>query len=1629
MRDRILIGLVCVLAALAIADVATGWAFLPVYMLPVAIAAGIAALALAAGTPHARNLRLVLTGLVAACFIFHLAYAILMGYETRNWNDLAERKAGRALETVRATFGGYLADASRTAATISRRRDLAASLDAGTKLETFAQVTKLASSLRRRVGTGGIAVRDIEGRTVAWAGDLPSYFEEQPQWPPRLALDVKQSSAYYWIEAHAPIRSGAQGGGGSALGWVSVFRAIDARYPRVLPGEFTQTLSDQMARRVGHQVGVVLVGERLQGEARGGGSGALTLPDGTPIGHVVVRPRSIDDERAELKAQGLFVASVLVLALICLAAIYLGRTLLGPRLSKASPRNLALFVGVLWGARLGFAFLRDSLHLGDVRAFTSYDYATQIPLGILRSPADLAITGAVAGVGLITIILARMRFREPRRSGRAPSDSDGLVSLVLGLVAGVLAVGGVLVADLAVRRVLADSSINPFTLSPFDFRASSLVMKAGIFALSVTCLVLSSALVAWEISAFGRFWNRGRPGDAARKATVAAAIVFFVLAGAAAVSGMGAATLVTAAPCFLGGLVIYAARRKKLVPGFVSLIVGFALAASIVQFPHALEDFYSKQKEAIESSASRIMARTDEWKMSILEQALTQAAGDQGVRAALRNPSGRLDSEALRLWAGSILSSARVPCGVHIVDPSNQEVGRFSLEDIGDLAEIESSIRAARFSSGPTTFVSRGTFGGKDADLYVGVAPLSDGAGYLGSIVVLIPYFYSDLESMAGLRPAFFEAMRSEPQREIQFGEGSSASLVLNGRILGTTARDFEVGSEPAPAAELGWVHRKARGRVQASYSIPLDRPGEALILSFRLLSLSERAVYLMGVVLANMIVALAVIILGAVVKAARYVIRRARGMPPARFRWSFATKLALAFLFIAIVPTLILGTTSRGFVRARLREVMESKAEESLTLSRLALERLVGGEAVRLARNPILMDELRVEPSILGVLVSSDVSSAVLDSAGQVLAAFGDPSIPREVLKSVTREGRSYNSFSADGPLVAKAAVPIRDVIFPDKITGCAFVSRIINDGLARRLASDLNRDVTFYGKSRAVASSKQELFVAEIMPLGIASDAYVDCFLRGQELHFTWERVGNVDLVTGYSPLRGFDGKPVGAISVPLVFRKDEVGQRMEWTSTAMSYLLAIVIGSIFVLGLVLARRISDPIRELISGTLRVSRGDLGFTIPKPSDDEIGDLVSSFNTMTAALDKSRNALTERKRYIETIISNVGAGIISTDWHGKVDTFNGAAEELLGIKARNVRGRDAGSILRRIGAGSLASVLDQVSPGEGLVRREVGLEGKGGIVVTLRAVASVVRGPRQRMMGKVIVFEDVTELIRSKKLIAWSEMARQVAHEIKNPLTPMKLSAQHILQARQDGANDFDRILSEGLATIIDEIESLRRIAVEFSQFSRMPERKLETVSINEVAEESLSQYERTIAGSIAITKHLDPSNPRVTADRDELKRVFLNLIENAVQAMPEGGALRVRSRRVTPGVGVDGAEGARPVGGPSYKVRVTSRTGAADRLRHFVEVSFADTGTGISIANSGKLFEPNFSTKTHGMGLGLAISKGTVDAYGGEIVIESAEGVGARVTLRLPLQDKPIRQYHPRRRDSRRKHPPRRG
>jgi PAS domain S-box-containing protein len=1596
-RYKFALVFLAVLSGLAFLDVFTGWGIVPAAALAAGLAVCVATLLLVSRLFHR-----ILTVLVLVTLGLHLTYAVFADYESAHWETLRVEKADRALAGVIADFEDLAESAGEHAGIVSHDRALVSGLASGGAGEAFAALERIADTRLVDRDQGGVVVSDPAGRMVAWVGRFPNFSDATE---PAAGVRIAQSTTFYWIEATASASSGRE-----TVGWVRLYRRLDAVYPGIFGKSAGFARPEKLARDIGHDVHVYLEPaagrERPRAEA-GEAVGELTLPDGTSGGRVAVRYMAFDDELRLLTGRGLLYAAIVLLILMAMGSVWLVRNLLGSRFEKARVINVAAVVGILAGVRLGLALLRDPLRLGDIAGFTSYYYATQLPGGLLRSPADLVLTCIFASLAVVVVVLASTRRRSSTGPiGRSPWYAD-LPRLAPALMAGLMAAGLVVIADRAISRVFADSGFDLFTHSPFDPMPSHVLVRVGLLLLTVTVILVLGALISYEIEILRRY----RYGAAGGKMPIliAAGIQACFTAGFIA-AGSGWQIL---APASLGlglGIVLDMVRWRQLKLGIVAIALGFALAASAAEFPFSLQDHNAKRMEAVEAAAGDLIARTDAWKTSVVDEALAGIAHNHSVLDALADGTENADAFALKIWATSILGESNLTSGVYLLNSVHREVGRFSLQDVGETTQLDAALREARYLGRPITLTTRGTSGGREVELYVGIAPFFRDGEYAGSVVVSIPLAYIDMESMAGWRPTFFEAVGAAGRRPQSESGRFSASLISRGKVVRTTAPDFEVGRRIAGLDSSmfespAWLRHEVGGVPRASYFVPAGARGGGWLLSFSLPSLSSQIIGLMGLTAGNIIIGFVVILTAAAARGARHLVRRLRGLPGSRMRWSFASKLALAFVLIAIIPTLILGTASRRFLEARALEIMESRAEESLNLSRMALDRSVFAEAVRLARNPILMDALRSEPSLLSQMVTHDlsgygheISSAVFDSSGSPMAVFGDPDIPEPVLEEVLGESGSYNFFSVRRGLEAEAAVPVRDEINPDRVVGCAFVARGVDDEFSRLIASGIGMDLSFYAAGQVVASSKRELFVSELMSSAMSPDAYVACILNGRELHYSREQIGGMEVVLGYSPLRGPDGEPVGAISVPVVPSDVESGRTTGWSSAAISYLIVIVICAIFIFGLVLARGISRPIRQLIRGTLRIGSGDLGFTIPKPSDDEIGDLVTSFNSMTAALAKSSKALGERKRYIETIIGNVGAGIISTDPRGRIDTFNAAAESMLETKARNARGRDARRLLRRLGAGGLAEILDEVREAQQIARKETAFTAKDGRVATLRAIATVVGAPRRRVMGKVIVFEDITELIRSKKLVAWSEMARQVAHEIKNPLTPMKLSAQHLLQARRDGVEDFDQVLEESVGTIVEQIESLRRIAVEFSQFSRMPVRKLEWTDIAEIVRESLIQYEQAIGIPVRIVKDLRSRLPRVRVDRDEVKRVFVNIVENAIQAMPDGGTLKIALYRYA------GREAAGVKAAGDYDIRVSS-TGAGALSGDAVEVVFSDTGTGIAPADAEKLFEPNFSTKSHGTGLGLAISKGIMDAYGGEIVIESRQGSGTRVSVRFPV------------------------
>ncbi len=398
--------------------------------------------------------------------------------------------------------------------------------------------------------------------------------------------------------------------------------------------------------------------------------------------------------------------------------------------------------------------------------------------------------------------------------------------------------------------------------------------------------------------------------------------------------------------------------------------------------------------------------------------------------------------------------------------------------------------------------------------------------------------------------------------------------------------------------------------------------------------------------------------------------------------------------------------------------------------------------------------------------------------------------------------------------------------------------------------IASNVGTDFNLFVETTLRISSRPELYTAGLLDSRISGSAFAEVVLGGRWFYVETEHIGLFRYAVGYRPVLDAAGGIIGVVSVPTLFRQDELERELVERHAVLFGVYAAVLLAMLIIMPVLAHRFASPVLQLTALARDVGKGDLHISQRLPrADGEIGELVQSFDTMTRELERSRDSL-----------------------------------------------------------------------------------------------------------------------VRVERELAWKEMARQVAHEIKNPLTPMKLSIQHLRRAYLDGAQNFGEILEQVTQTVIGQIEALSRIASEFSAFARMPRRTLAPCPPGDVVAEAVQLFRQDSRVEFNLTT--EPDLPEIMADREEFRRACINIIRNGVQAMRENGRMEVTVSRSAQGV----------------------------------RIAFRDFGHGIPDDVKEKLFEPNFSTKTDGMGLGLAIVKKTVTDMGGTVSIRSTVGEGTTVTLDIP-------------------------
>jgi two-component system nitrogen regulation sensor histidine kinase NtrY len=416
------------------------------------------------------------------------------------------------------------------------------------------------------------------------------------------------------------------------------------------------------------------------------------------------------------------------------------------------------------------------------------------------------------------------------------------------------------------------------------------------------------------------------------------------------------------------------------------------------------------------------------------------------------------------------------------------------------------------------------------------------------------------------------------------------------------------------------------------------------------------------------------------------------------------------------------------------------------------------------------------------------------------------------------------------------------------------------------------------------------------------------------------------------------------------------------------------------------VLARRFARPVRNVALAAERIAAGERGVRVEKDeTDEEFVKLIQSFNLMSERLARSeeevefsRSDLTrknleidERRRLMETVLETIGTGVLVVDGDQKVQRVNSAATRLLGGDPTRLVDAPLCSLVPQEVADELTRSIARVLEGRSSqFERELALFGnRGRREVRIRAAPLSALG--QGRPGAVIVLEDVTPLMQAQKVAAWGEVARKLAHEIKNPLTPIKLSAQRVRKAHLKSSSDFDRVLSESIDAIVSEVDALQHLVDEFAQFARLPPSRPVEASLNAVVDGALALYE-TAYPHVALERKPDPGLPNLRLDAPQIKRVIINLVDNAIAAIGERGSIEIGT--------------------------------AFDPAARRATLTVADTGPGVPQANRETIFAPNFSTKKKGSGLGLAIARRIVEDHGGEIRVEENQPRGARFVVDLP-------------------------
>ena len=432
----------------------------------------------------------------------------------------------------------------------------------------------------------------------------------------------------------------------------------------------------------------------------------------------------------------------------------------------------------------------------------------------------------------------------------------------------------------------------------------------------------------------------------------------------------------------------------------------------------------------------------------------------------------------------------------------------------------------------------------------------------------------------------------------------------------------------------------------------------------------------------------------------------------------------------------------------------------------------------------------------------------------------------------------------------------------------------------------------------------------------------------------------------------------------------------------SITLTLVLMLAILTAVAIGFLLSRKLSEPLALLAEGTKKIAKGNFKTMLPEKGKDELGVLVRSFNSMTRQLDQATQTsennqirLESARSYLETVLAHLSSGVIVINDAMEIKSFNIAASKILQVDLSKNKDQLLTSISNKnkLLKDFVVSIQEEIKTSNRKMQPEIIKQfeiryEKNNQVLSLQITTL----PQNKVNNYVLMIDDITMMIQAQRNAAWSEVARRLAHEIKNPLTPIQLSAERIKHKLGSKLNKDDtEILDKAVSTIVNQVDAMKTMVNEFSEYARAPKLNLESTDINETIIEISHLFENS---GIKITTNLLKGLPKIKVDANMMRQVLINLIQNAQDAMVSNTKK------------------------PSIKINT-------NKYKNYLILSIEDNGPGFSEDILKKAFEPYVTTKSHGTGLGLAIVKKIIEEHEGVIVIENIKSGGAHINIQLPI------------------------